>query len=114
MRQFDSPLSKHYSNYKIDRSTSALSGVEIKNLSEFNINDKIYWQSASGIYPMIDLKGFTNFTDTAENIILNKVQLIIGPVDNSGEKYINPPGEAIYYFAKEDNNIIDVDYEEIE
>ena len=31
--------------------------------------------------------------------------MIIGPIDNSGKKYINPPGEAVYYFAKEDNNI---------
>ena len=103
--RFDSPLSKHYSNYKIDRSTSTLSGIDIKNLNEFNINDKIYWQSASGVYPIINLDGFTNFIDTAKNIILNKAQLIIGPVDDSGNKYINPPVEAIYYFAKEDNNI---------
>ena len=103
--RFDSPLSKHYSNYSTDRSASALSSVEIKNLNEFSINDKIYWQSGSGIYPMIDLSGFTNFIDTAKNVILNKVELSMGPVDNSEKKYINPPNTAIYYFAKEDNNI---------
>ena len=54
---------------------------------------------------MIDLSGFTNFIDTAKNVILNKVELSMGPVDNSEKKYINPPNTAIYYFAKEDNNI---------
>ena len=103
--RFDSPLSKHYSNYTTDRSSSALSTIDMKNLNEFNLNDKIYWQSGSGIYPMIDLSGFTNFTDTAQNIILNKVELSMGPIDDSDKKYINPPSTAIFYFAKDDNNV---------
>ena len=103
--RFDSPLSKYYSNYLTDRSSSTLSSIDIKNLNEFSINDKIYWQSGSGIYPMIDLTGFKNFIDTAKNIILNKVELSMGPLDSSDKKYINPPNTAIYYFAKDNNNI---------
>jgi len=103
--RFDSPLSKYYSNYSTDRSSSTLSGIETKNLKELNLNNNIYWQSATGIYPIIDLKEFTNFTDTSKNIILNKIQLVIGPIDDSNNNYINPPNQAIYYFAKKDNNI---------
>ena len=48
--RFNSPLTKHYSYYETDRSSSELSIVENLNKNEkFNVNNKIYWQSASGI-----------------------------------------------------------------
>ena len=53
--RFNSPLTKNYSYYDIDRSSSELSLIEnLKKNEEFSINNKIYWQSASGIYPIID------------------------------------------------------------
>ena len=29
----------------------------------------------------------------------------MGPIDDSEKKYINPPSTAIFYFAKDDNNV---------
>ena len=102
--RMNSPLTKHYSYYDIDRSSSELSEVDNLNKNEkFNFQDKIYWQSASGIYPIIDLGNYHNFLDTADNIILNKVEIVIGPIDNM----INttPPSKALYYIAR--NNKLD-------
>ena len=102
--RFNSPLTKNYSYYNIDRSSSELSLVEsLKKNEEFSINDKIYWQSASGIYPIIDLENFKNFVDTAENIILNKAQIIIGPIDPLYKDVT--PSKSYYYIANENNNI---------
>ena len=47
--RMNSPLTKHYSYYNIDRSSSELADVDNLNKNEkFNFQDKIYWQSASG------------------------------------------------------------------
>jgi len=102
--RMNSPLAKYYSYFDIDRSSSELSEVDNINKNEkFNFQDKIYWQSATGIYPIIDLGNYHNFLDTAENIILNKVEIVIGPIDNM----INtiPPSKALYYIAR--NNKLD-------
>ena len=69
----------------------------------FNLDDKIYWQSASGIYPIIDLGNYNNFLDTAENIVLNKVEIVTGPLDKLNN--LSPPSKAIYYIAR--NNKLD-------
>lgn len=102
--RMNSVLTKHYSFYNIDRSSSELLSVDNLNKNEkFNLQDKIYWQSASGIYPILNLNNYHNFLDTADNIILNKVEIIIGPIDNMAN--ITPPSKAIYYIAK--NNKLD-------
>ena len=102
--RFNSPLTKNYSYYDINRSSSELSLVEsLKKNEEFSINDKIYWQSASGIYPIIDLENFKNFIDTSENIILSKAQIVIGPIDPLYKDVT--PSRSYYYIANENNNI---------
>ena len=102
--RMNSPLTKHYSYYNIDRSSSELSLVEDLNKNEkFNNQDKIYWQSSTGIYPLLDLGNYHNFLDTADNIILNKVEIVIGPLDNNIN--LSPPSKALYYIAK--NNKLD-------
>ncbi|MEL0009243.1 MAG: hypothetical protein VW741_05170 [Flammeovirgaceae bacterium] len=102
--RMNSELTKHYSYYKIDRSSSELSEVDnISKNEKFNFQDKIYWQSASGIYPILNLNNYHNFLDTADNIILNKVEIVIGPIDNIANT--TPPSKAIYYIAR--NNKLD-------
>ena len=102
--RFNSPLTKHYSFYQIDRSSSELSIVDnLKKNQDFQINDRIFWQSASGIYPIIDLNNFLIFSDTAKNIVLNKVQIVTGPVD---ALYTNTtPRKSFYYIANDYNQI---------
>ena len=98
--RFNSPLTKHYSYYEIDRSSTELSIINDLDKNEsFNLGDKIYWQSASGIYPMLDLNNFNSFLDTAKNIVLNRVELVTGPLDRLNN--LSPPSEAIYYIAKD-------------
>ena len=102
--RFNSPLTKHYSYYETDRSSSELSIVETLNKNEkFNVNNKVYWQSASGIYPLIDLGNFHAFSDTAENIVLNNVQIVTGPLENTFD--VSPPPKTYYYITKENNEI---------
>jgi len=102
--RFNSPLTKHYSYYEIDRSSTELSIINnLNNNESFNLGDKIYWQSASGIYPIIDLGNYNNFIDTAENIVLNKVEIVTGPLDKLNN--LSPPSKAIYYIAR--NNKLD-------
>ena len=102
--RMNSALTKHYSYYNINRSSSELSLVEDLNENEkFNNQDKIYWQSSTGIYPLLDLGNYHNFLDTADNIILNKVEIVIGPLDNNIN--LSPPSKALYYIAK--NNKLD-------
>jgi hypothetical protein len=102
--RMNSPLTKNYSYYNIDRSSSELADVDNLNKNEkFNFQDKIYWQSATGIYPILNLENYQNFLDTAENIILNKVEIVIGPIDNITNT--TPPSKAIYYIAR--NNKLD-------
>ena len=102
--RMNSPLTKNYSYYNIDRSSSELADVDNLNKNEkFNFLDKIYWQSATGIYPILNLENYQNFLDTAENIILNKVEIVIGPIDNITNT--TPPSKAIYYIAR--NNKLD-------
>tara|TARA_B100000902_G_C27311907_1_gene918937 strand:- start:204 stop:1565 length:1362 start_codon:yes stop_codon:yes gene_type:complete len=102
--RMNSPLTKHYSYYNIDRSSSELADVDNLNKNEkFNFQDKIFWQSATGIYPILNLENYQNFLDTAENIILNKVEIVIGPIDNITNT--TPPSKAIYYIAR--NNKLD-------
>jgi len=97
--RFNSPLTKHYSFYETDRSSTELSIVNDLDKNEsFNLGDKIYWQSASGIYPLLDLNNFNSFLDTAKNIVLNRVELVTGPLDRLNN--LSPPSETIYYIAK--------------
>ena len=94
---------KYYSYFDIDRSSSELSEVDNINKNEkFNFQDKIYWQSALAFIQLL-IRNYHNFLDTAENIILNKVEIVIGPIDNM----INtiPPSKALYYIAR--NNKLD-------
>tara|TARA_B100001113_G_scaffold346065_1_gene336484 strand:+ start:1294 stop:2685 length:1392 start_codon:yes stop_codon:yes gene_type:complete len=98
--RFNSPLTKHYSYYEIDRSSTELSIINDLDKNEsFNLGDKIYWQSASGIYPILDLNNFNSFLDTAKNIVFNRVELVTGPLDRLNN--LSPPSEAIYYIAKD-------------
>ena len=61
--RMNSPLTKHYSYYNIDRSSSELADVDNLNKNEkFNFQDKIYWQSASGIYPILNLGELSEFS----------------------------------------------------
>lgn len=101
--RFNSPLTKHYSYYNINRSASELSIIDIigKN-QKFNLNNNIYWQSASGIHPLINLENFYNFLDTAKNIVLNKAEIVIGPIDRDLNSL--PPKKALFYISK-DNKI---------
>ena len=102
--RFNSPLAKHYSHYIVDRTSSELSIVEsLKKNQDFSINNNIYWQSSSGIYPVIDLKNFETFLDSAQNIILNKAQIAIGPID----PFYNAvtPTKSLYYIADANNKI---------
>ncbi|MAR65413.1 MAG: hypothetical protein CMB83_05785 [Flammeovirgaceae bacterium] len=102
--RFNSPLAKHYSHYVVDRTSSELSIVEsLKKNQDFSINNNIYWQSSSGIYPVIDLKNFETFLDSAQNIILNKAQIAIGPID----PFYNAvtPTKSLYYIADANNKI---------
>jgi hypothetical protein len=102
--RFNSPLTKNYSYYDIDRSTSELSIVEsLEKNEEFSINNKVYWQSSSGIYPVIKLENFKNFIDTAQNIVLNKVQIVMGPIDPIFSEVT--PSKSLYYIADNQNNI---------
>ena len=97
--RFNSPLTKKYSYYDIDRSSSDLSSIDGINTNEkFNIQNKIYWQSATGIYPVINLDNFHSFLDTASNIVLNKVEIITGPIDNINS--FIPPSKSLYYILK--------------
>ena len=97
--RFNSPLTKKYSYYDIDRSSSDLSSIDGINTNEkFNIQNKIYWQSATGIYPVINLDNFHSFLDTASNIVLNKVEIITGPIDNVNS--FIPPSKSLYYILK--------------
>ena len=99
--RFNSPLTKHYSYYDISRSSSDLSLVDgLSKNEKFNVNDKIYWQPASGIFPLIDLGNFHIFADTAKNIVLNKVQIVTGPTEIPTTL---PPPKTHYYIAKENN-----------
>ena len=97
--RFNSPLTKKYSYYDIDRSSSDLSSIDGINTNEkFNIQNKIYWQSATGIYPVINLDNFHSFLDTASNIVLNKVEIITGPINNINS--FIPPSKSLYYILK--------------
>ena len=97
--RFNYPLTKKYSYYDIDRSSSDLSSIDGINTNEkFNIQNKIYWQSATGIYPVINLDNFHSFLDTASNIVLNKVEIITGPIDNINS--FIPPSKSLYYILK--------------
>ena len=97
--RFNSPLTKKYSYYDIERSSSELALLDnIDSNEKFNFQDKIYWQSATGIYPVINLENFHSFLDTAKNIVLNKVELVTGPIDNINN--LLPPSKALYYILK--------------
>ena len=76
-----------------------MSSIDGINTNEkFNIQNKIYWQSATGIYPVINLDNFHSFLDTASNIVLNKVEIITGPIDNVNS--FIPPSKSLYYILK--------------
>ena len=100
--RFNSPITKKYSYYDIDRSASELSFLDSYNSNEkFNFQDKIYWHPATGIYPVVDLENFHNFLDTAKNIVLNKVELVTGPIDEINN--FSPPSKALYYILRNNN-----------
>ncbi len=102
--RFNTPQTKHYTYYENNRSTSELSAVEsFDDEEEFILNDKIYWQSSSGIYPIINLNNFQSFLDTAKNIVLNKVQIVTGPVNETFHNLA--PKKSFYYIANSNNKI---------
>jgi hypothetical protein len=50
---------------------------------------------------VIDLENYHNFLDTAKNIVLNKVELVTGPIDEIDN--FSPPSKALYYILRNNN-----------
>jgi hypothetical protein len=90
------------SSFEYDRSGTAISSV-IDFKTEYDASDGIiYMQSGTGLMVKIDFTEFINFSDTIQNMIINRGDLTLGEVDPY-TSYIVPPNSLVYYITDSTN-----------
>lgn len=101
------PFGRSFSNIITDRSQTALAGII--PFSEFHPADNmVYLQPGTGLIPKFNIENIKSFVDTAENIIINRADLIMGTVQPSGQansKYLVPPSSLSLYYTDETSKI---------
>ena len=84
------------------------SGTQISELNQFYLevtpqDSSMYLQSGTGILPKLDFQSYLNFLDTIDNIIINRAELQIGPI-NPFEVYQTPP-ITLFFAATDSTNV---------
>ena len=85
-----------------------LSGTQISGLDQFYLevrpeDSSMYLQSGTGILPKLEFQSYLNFLDTIDNIIINRAELQIGPI-NPFEVYQRPP-TSLFFAATDNTNV---------
>ncbi len=97
-----------FNQYNIDRTESVLSNIPDEGgIFDLN-NDKIYFQSGSGIYPFIDLSGLKALSDTINNIIVQNATFSVG-IDGEvpDEEVMLGEPENVRYFLSNNQGLFD-------
>jgi len=90
------------SSFEYDRSGTAISSV-VDFKTEYNATDEmIYMQSGTGLMVKIDFSEFISFSDTIQNMIINRGDLTLGEV-NPYTTYIIPPNSLVHYITDSTN-----------
>jgi hypothetical protein len=91
------------SSFEYDRSGTAISSVIDFNTEYTASDDMIYLQSGTGLMAKIDFSEFINFADTIQNLIINRGDLTVGPVEPYSP-YLVPPASLVYYITDSTNH----------
>jgi len=88
------------------------SGTEIEGLDEFfesiiPPDDKFYLQAGTGVTGKINFDRLKEFTDSTENLVINRAELIVGPIEEFTE-YLTPPLQLILSLT-DSTNIVNRD-----
>ncbi|MEQ9285789.1 MAG: DUF4270 family protein [Cyclobacteriaceae bacterium] len=104
--QFNFANAVRFNSMTTDRSGSTM-GIANKSFDSFDVNDgNVYLQSATGIYPRIDLKPFKDFLDQQGSVLVNRCDIEIPLADDQmSSDHINNVGNLRFYFIKEGGNI---------
>lgn len=82
-----------YNHISADRSRTELESLTEAGDEIIPASGKLYTQAGTGIHTKISLEPVRNFIDSLGNIIINRAEILIGPVDplTSLEYYVKPP-----------------------
>jgi hypothetical protein len=86
-----------------DKSGTALSGIAADNTSFYPANGYRYLQYGTLMALRADLTPFYDLTDTLNNVIINKAEIVIAPIGPYTE-YDAPPSFLQVYFTNDDND----------
>ena len=95
-----------FNSISTDRSSSELS-IANDNFETFDLdNGKVYLQSATGIYPKVDLSPLKQFLTDQGNIVINRCDIEL-PIsfDIISNEYIKEVEDSRLYFIKDGGNI---------
>ena len=97
-------LTLYYHHLAIDKSATALAGLN-EFYKEYDPGDNMdYVQAGTGILTKISLQPLLNFVDTAGNVILNRAEIEIRA--NNYQDYLEPPRYIELSVTNENNNFI--------
>lgn len=104
--QFNFASAVRFNSITTDRSGSTMD-IAKTSFGSFDANDgNVYLQSATGIYPRIDLKPFKDFLDEKGSVLVNRcdIEIPLNP-DNIPADHISNVENLRFYFIKEGGNI---------
>jgi len=85
-----------------DASTTPISNLQANNTDFFPPNDMRYLQYGTLIALKIDLSPFFGLSDTIQNLVINKAEVDVGPLEPFSEN-MNPPDVLNAYFTDASN-----------
>lgn len=96
--------SPHFYNLDVDRSNTPYSQIQDPEV-EYPAQSDLLVHSGAGIVSKINLSQLADFAENNEGVIVNLVELTIGPINDLGSG-VSPPESLLLYFTDDQNTLI--------
>lgn len=97
-------FSPHFFSFDVDRSATPYNQIQ-EPAVEYPVGQKMLVHAGAGVVTKINLKELSDFTEQNENVIVNLVEMTIGPIDELAEG-VDPPEQLLLYYTDDQNTTI--------
>ncbi len=96
--------SPHFYSLDVDRTNTQYSQVQDPEV-EYPVQSDLLVHSGAGIVSKINLGELSDFAENNEGVIVNLVELTVGPINDLGSG-VEPPESLLLYFTDDQNTLI--------
>ena len=98
-------LTKYYNTIRLDRTGSALEGIQ-EYYTEFETaTDRSYIQGAAGVFTKLDFQPYLQFLDTIDHLVINRAEILIPVFEYENNNFPSSPLDL--YVVDENNRFIE-------